>query len=223
MITRQRSRLRAPDGLDDHVSRIEAARLLGYPSSFKVRQLEMQGRLPAVRGRLGSAWYARSDILALRASPVAPVAVPPSREARAPAVAPASPGARGRRRTDPELITYLRDFGARSPATARGPTVADLVADMGVSIARAQKVFRFWLTHDGHPAAGQVRAHRGVGRPSEVPLAEGPAPSLAAPAERRSAARLGRAGLIRQLRSPDPAVRAAAFEGLKTKSPPADG
>lgn len=194
--------------------------MLGYPSSFKVRQLERQGRLPAVRGRLGSAWYARSDILALRGSPVAAGAVPAS---EAPGPAPAAPVGRGRRRTDPELITYLRDFGARSPATARAPTVADLVADMGVSIARAQKVFRFWLTHDGHPAAGQVRAQRGVGRPSEVALAEGPAPSLAAPAERRSAARLGRAGLIRQLRSPDPAVRAAAFEGLKTKSPPADG
>jgi len=193
--------------------------LLGYPSSFRVRQLEKQGRLPAVRGRLGSAWYARSDILALRVSPMAAVAVP-TRDAPG----PAPPVARGRRRTDPELITYLRDFAARSPATARAPTVADLVADMGVSIARAQKVFRFWLTHDGHPAAGRARSRRGAAPPSEGgALAEAPPPALAAPAERRSAARLGRAGLIRQLRSPDPAVRAAAFEGLKTKAPPADG
>lgn len=216
VITRKRGRLSVPVGLDDHVSRIEAARLLGYPSSFRVRQLEKQGKLKAVRGPMSSAWYARSDVLALRASERAPGF--PSGEHPFVATSPA------RRRSDPELIAYLRGFASAEAGADGAPSVADLVADMGISIARAQKVHRFWLTHDGHPAANEARARRAsAGRSRLSGEAVKATPTETAPAERRSAARLSRATLIRQLRSPDPTLRAEAYEGLRAKPRPGEG
>ena len=148
-MSRRKRRLDPPPALFDHVCRAEAAELLGYPSIFRVRELERQGRLTAARGPMASAWYPRQQVLALREEE-AP-ATPPSARARL-----AHPG---RRRTDAELIAYLR--GGPSAAGASPPTVADLVADTGVNIARAQKVYRFWLTHDRHPAAEDARAVRG--------------------------------------------------------------
>jgi len=186
--------------------------LLGYPSVFRVRQLEQEGRLKAARGVMGSAWYPRREVLALRDRENGPVAVPPGRVA---------PLATGRRRTDAELIAYLRGAVTSDPA-GRPATVADLVADTGVSIARAQKVYRFWLTHDRHPSAEHART--GVAAPAspspDGPSAAPPNPELL---ERRSSARLQRSVLIRQLRSADPAERAAAFAALKNARPPADG
>lgn len=211
-MARRRRRLDPPPGLPDPVSRAQAAELLGYPSVFRIRELEREGRLTATRGVMGSAWYPRRQVLLLREHE----AVPPS-------VAPVMRPASSRRRTDAELIAYLRC--ARPGDDARGgparpPTLADLVADTGVSIARAQRVYRFWLAHDVHPVAEQARGRR---RPAAVasPLAETPSSSPAA-SERRSAARLARAALIRQLRAPDPVLRAAAFSALKNSRPPAD-
>jgi len=198
---------------------------------FRIRELERQGRLTATRGAMASAWYSRQQILMVRHEEGA--APPPE--------APARPTP-GRRRSDAELIAYLRGAGTSAPAVAgRSPTLADLVADMGVSIPRAQRVYRFWLAHDVHPAAQQAR----TGRPpspgtmpttaaqaspstvaSERPTSPaGVANPPATPAnvpERRSHARLARATLIRQLRAADPALRAAAFSALKNTRPPAD-
>ncbi|HEY4183886.1 MAG TPA: hypothetical protein VGP07_02410 [Polyangia bacterium] len=209
---RKRGRLASPEGLSNHVSRAEAALLLGYPSPFKVRQLEKQGRLRAVRGAMASAWYPRSAVLALRDEEAARAGATPG--------SPIPPRAlAGRRRSDGELITYLRGFRSSEIAGSRAPTVADLVAEMGVSIARAQKVYRFWLHHDAHPTASAARA----GGP-RTPGGDAPGPPPAGPPlERRSVGRLERGALIRQLRSPDPALRAAAYESLKKKRPSADG
>jgi len=220
-MTRQRRRLTPPLGLADPVSRAQAAELLGYPSVFRIRELERQGRLTATRGVMGSAWYPRRDILTLREQEGAP---------------PRGPGetrpAPGRRRTDADLIAYLRGeaSGAHPPGVAgRAPTLADLVADTGVSIARAQKVYRFWLAHDAHPSAERARAGRRLpAAPPVLPAVApdaGPGASHTASAdvpERRSNARLARGTLIRQLRAADPALRAAAFAALKNTRPPAD-
>ena len=209
-MTRKRRRLAPPPGLSNHVSRVQAAELLGYPSVFRIRALEREGRLTPARGVMGSAWYPRQQVIALRDAEAAPE--PPSPGRAAP----------GRRRTDAELIAYLR--AARSsretaPSGQRLPTLADLVADTGVSIARAQKVYRFWLAHDAHPTAERARQGRGPGSDAP-PVAEGA--SSAPGSERRSPARLERAALIRQLREADPAVRAAAFAALKNTRPSSD-
>jgi hypothetical protein len=92
------------------------------------------------------------------------------------------------------------------------------VADTGVSIARAQKVFRFWLAHDAHPVAAAVRTAQGRRTSVMQTDPEGAPPR----SERRSPARVARASLIRDLRAADPAVRKAAFEELKRRRPSAD-
>ena len=190
--------------------------MLGYPSVFRVCELERDGRLTATRGVMGSAWYPRRQILMLRAQEGGMPAHPPAYRPKVP----------GRRRTDAELIAYLRGGTSGAPV-GRPPTPADLVADTGVSIARAQKVYRFWLAHDVHPAAEQARTGRQPpAEPASPPAGRAePAATSAHSAkgpERRSDARLARAALIRQLRAPDPALRAAAFAALKNTRPPAD-
>src|SRR3954471_7248678 len=101
--------MQPPSGFEDHLSRRQAARLLGLASEFKVRQLEREGRLHPVRGTMGSAWYPRSEVLALREPEVA------------------APG----RWSDGQLLALLRQ-----ELDGRPRTVADLVVEAGVSIAR---------------------------------------------------------------------------------------
>jgi hypothetical protein len=167
--------MQPPSGYEDHLSRRQAARLLGLQSEFKVRQLEREGRLHPVRGAMGSAWYPRGEVLALR-SPEAPQG----------------------RWSDGQLVALLRQ-----ELDGRPRTVADLVVEAGVSIARAERVYRFWLARDQHPMAARARG----------------APPAAAPksSERRSAGRLERDALIGQMRDPDPKVRAAAFARLRPR------
>jgi len=169
--------MQPPSGYEDHLSRRQAARLLGLPSEFKVRQLEREGRLHPVRGAMGSAWYPRGEVLALREPEVA---------------------ARGRW-SDGQLLALLRE-----ELDGRPRTVADLVVEAGVSIARAERVYRFWLAKDQHPTAARAR---GEGPRAEVPKSS----------ERRSAGRMERDTLIAQMRDPDPKVRAAAFEKLRPR------
>ena len=209
---KKQRRLRPPENLRDPVSRAEAAALLGFASEFKVRVLERAGTLRATRGIMGSAWYTRADVLAVRATQAAdpPGVLPVQGEA-------ANTGRAGRPRSDAELIAYLR---GPVPPGASPRTVADLVADTGVSIARAQKVFRFWLVNDAHPAAAAVRSTRAAEAGARPVIQT--APDAAASPERRSPARVARAGLIRELRAADPAVRKAAFEELKRRRPSAD-
>jgi hypothetical protein len=171
-----------PSGYEGYLSRRAAAALLGFGSEFKIRQLEKAGRLRPVRGAMGSAWYPRAQVVALRQAAEA-----------GGASAPAG------RWSDAALITHLR---------ARARSVVDLVADTGISITRAERVYRFWLAHDAHPVAGEVRAVK----------------ARAAALERRNPERLERDDLIRQLRDPNPRARAAAFEKLKPKrEPPSSG
>jgi hypothetical protein len=174
-IRRTRKEIPPPSGHEDHLSRRQAARLLGLPSEFKVRQLEREGRLHPVRGAMGSAWYPRGEVMALR-------------EPQAPAG----------RWSDGQLLALLRQ-----ELDGRPRTVADLVVEAGVSIARAERVYRFWLAKDHHPTAARVRGE--------------PAPPAPESSERRSAGRLERDALIAQMRDPDPKVRAAAFAKLRPR------
>jgi hypothetical protein len=167
-----RRRINPPSGCDDYLSRHEAARALGFASEFKVRQLEKEGRLRPVRGAMGSAWYPRAAVMALRAAQERAVVRHAGGEGNDLRARP----------SDGALIAYLRE---------RPRTIVDLVADTGISIARAERVYRFWAAHDTRPA----------------PAAE--------PAERRSGDRLERESLLRQLKDPDPRVRSAAFDELK--------
>src|SRR5262245_51066743 len=101
-----RRRLRPPSGYEGYLSRREAASVLGLPSEFRVRQFEKEGRLRPVRGVMGSAWYARSEVMALR-----------------PALA-AGPPAPGRRRwSDGELLAMLRQGGK---------SMVDLIVESGI-------------------------------------------------------------------------------------------
>jgi hypothetical protein len=170
--TTTRKTIRPPSGFEDHLCRRDTAALLGFASEFKVRQLEKEGRLRPVRGAMGSTWYPRGQIEALRGKLARPLA-------------PTAPRVRW---PDDALIALLRE---------KPRTVVDLVVDAGVSISRAERVYRFWLAHEGpreEPTAGQ---------------AEGPT-------ERRSGERLEHDALVRQLRDADPKVRVAAFEQLKS-------
>jgi hypothetical protein len=165
--------MQPPSGFEDHLSRRQAARLLGLPSEFKVRQLEREGRLHPIRGAMGSAWYPRAEVLALREPEVATG-----------------------RWSDGQLLALLRQ-----ELDGRPRTVADLVVEAGVSIARAERVYRFWLARDQHPTAARARGE--------------PAAPVVKSSERRSPARRERDALIAQMRDPDPRVRAAAFARLR--------
>ena len=175
IVRRTRKELQPPSGYEGHLSRRQAARLLGLPSEFKVRQLEREGRLHPVRGPMGSAWYPRGEVLALRA--------------------PEAPAGRW---SDGQLLALLRQ-----ELDGRPRTVADLVVEAGVSIARAERVYRFWLAKDHHPTAARVRGEPAAPEPKS--------------SERRSAGRLERDAIIVDMRDPDPRVRAAAFAKLRPR------
>jgi hypothetical protein len=199
--------------------------VLGFMSEFKVRQLETQGRLRSVRGVMGSAWYPRADVLALRGVLARPDGPRGGKAARP--SAPLAPSTGGRW-SDAALIAHLRGSRVGQTEPPRPRTVVDLVVDTGISIARAESVYRFWLAHDDHPLAEAVRAARSrsagtTARQFTVPSdpkvvgPSEPAAPDAAPAERRGQERLRRDTLIQQLRHPNPTARAAAFLGLKGK------
>ena len=115
--------IKPPSGFEDHLCRRDAAALLGFASEFKVRQLEKEGRLHPIRGAMGSAWYPRREVEALRSS-----------AGRTP-----SPTAPRVRWPDDALIALLRE---------KPRTVVDLVVDAGIPISRAERVFRFWRQHE---------------------------------------------------------------------------
>ena len=100
---------------------------LGFASEFKVRQLEKEGRLHPIRGAMGSAWYPRAQVETVR------------RALPRPAIT-AGPRARW---TDAALIALLRE---------RPRTVVDLVVDAGIPISRAERVYRWWRSHEAPPA-----------------------------------------------------------------------
>jgi hypothetical protein len=187
--------IRAPSGYEGYVSRKAAAAILGFASEFKVRQLERQGRLRPVRGVMGSAWYPRAAVEALREVGLGD---------------PVAKSARGAY-SDAALIAHLRGEPEGKPRT-----VVDLVADLGVPISRAERVYRFWLAHDAHPAAEVARTTREGKRTGTAAAQAGPAAAESA-SERRSDERLERDTLLQRMRDPDPRVRADAFEKLKKR------
>jgi hypothetical protein len=200
---RTRRSIGPPSGYEGFLSRRQAAAALGFASEFNVRRLEKEGRLRPVRGVMGSAWYPRAQVQALRDA----LAAPPAATVPAGLDPPPAPA----RWSDAQLIAHLRGRARAidGGAVSRPRTPVDLVADTGVSIARAERVYRFWLAHDAHPVASEVRAGARAGGGRASTRREG------APAERRSEARIERDALLQQMRDADPAVRAAAFEKLR--------
>ena len=197
---RERQPIRPPSGYEGFLSRRQTAAALGFASEFNVRRLEKEGRLRPVRGAMGSAWYPRAQVLAVREAMAAPAPSVGAAGTTADSRSAPAPG----RWSDAQLIAHLRsraravDGGGGS----RPRTPVDLVADTGISIARAERVYRFWLAHDAHPVASEARG-------------SAMAKVRPAPAERRGDARLERDALLQQMRDADPTVRATAFEKLR--------
>jgi hypothetical protein len=126
---------RTPPGCEDHLTRQQAALLLGFSSEFKIRQLEREGRLQAVRGSMRTAFYAPADVLAVKAE-----------------LAQESPGQEAADGwTDAELLLLLG-----SPNREGRPrTALDMVLETRISIDRAECVYAFWVSSRGAaPGAG---------------------------------------------------------------------
>jgi len=205
-----RKTVKPPPGCEGYLTRHQAAIRLRLRSEFKIRQFEREGRLNAVRGRMGTAFYPEGEVLALRSelgdAETRPVAG---------------------RWTDADLIALLR----QPTTTGRLRTAVDLVAETRISIARAERVYRFWCRHSqtlaarvtgaAHPLPKLLAEQASGSQPVDQPTPEArPEPAAAvsedsSASERRSASRLSHDGLIRSLRDPDPRVRARAFARLK--------
>src|SRR5215831_12439105 len=120
--TGTRQPIRPPSGYEGFLSRRQTAAALGFASEFNVRRLEKEGRLRPVRGVMGSAWYPRAQVAALREELTAPPVLD------APAAGADRPPLPARW-SDAQLIAHLRgrarvmDGGAAS----RVRTAVDLV------------------------------------------------------------------------------------------------
>lgn len=122
-VTSHRKAPRAPAGCEDHLTRQQAAQLLGFASEFKIRQLEREGRLRSVRGPMRTAFYARADVLALKAE-----------------LGNALPEEGSGAWTDAELLLLL----AHPNREGRVRGTLDLVLEARISIDRAERVHGFW-------------------------------------------------------------------------------
>jgi hypothetical protein len=178
--------LRAPAGCEAHLTRRQAAALLGFRSEFKVRELERQGLLRAVRGPMRTAFYPRPEVLALKARLALPEAGADASESW----------------SDADLIALL---GHPQPSGQRR-TALDLVLETHISIERAERVCAFWAKGTAAPASARAQ---------NPAVAAGRPPSPPAPPERRGQDRLVRDNLIRELRDPDPRTRQQAFARLR--------
>jgi hypothetical protein len=196
VIAKGRKTVRPPAGCEGHMTRREAAICLGLPSEYKIRQLEREGRLHAVRGRMGTAFYPESEVLNLRAE----LALPPS-----------LPG----RWSDADLIALLR----QPTASGRPRTAVDLVLEAKINISRAEKVYRFWHKSGAEPLSKPTACSQDVIPPAR-PVENANNSDTNSVAERRSPARRAHDGLVRALRDPDPQVRAQAFAKLKDSPRP---
>lgn len=115
---------RTPPGCEGHLTRQQAAQLLGFSSEFKIRRLEREGRLQSVRGPMRTAFYARADVLAVKA------------ELGREGLGQETPDGW----TDAELLHLL----ASPNREGRQRTALDLVLETRISIERAERVFAFW-------------------------------------------------------------------------------
>jgi hypothetical protein len=214
---RNRQPITPPEGYEGYLSRRQAAARLGLASEFKVRQFEREGRLHAVRGRMGAAFYPEAEVLGLRA-----------------ALARGGDEVGRGRWSDADLLALL----GQPASSGRQRTAVDLVTEARVSIARAERVYRFWASQTQGVWASQTQSGRtgGAPRPQAGPAPHRPAAreataplplvpdlprverQLAPPPlqtrERRSPSRVAHEELLRQMRDPDPRVRAAAFARL---------
>ena len=153
--TTARKNIRPPSGFENYLCRRDAAARLGFASEFKVRQLEKEGRLHPIRGAMGSAWYPPAQVDALRGG----------------AGRTLSPTAPRVRWPDDALIELLRE---------KPRTVVDLVVDAGIWISRAERVYRFWLAHEGQTVAREPRlAH--AARPASTSRPTPPVPPSSPP------------------------------------------
>jgi hypothetical protein len=183
--------LQSPIGCEGYLSRKQAAHALGFASEFKIRELERKGMLRSVRGPMRAAFYARPEILALKAQ------LALSEPGHVPADA----------WTDADLLALL----GHPKRSGEARTALDLVLETQISIERAERVFEFWRRCEpGSRSAG------GAARPASLPPRDtAPAPLAPTTHERRGEQRISRDGLIRDLRHPDPRVREQAFAQLK--------
>ena len=194
VIAKGRKTVRPPAGCEGHMTRREAAICLGLPSEYKIRQFEREGRLHAVRGRMGTAFYPESEVLNLRAE----LTLPPS-----------VPG----RWSDADLIALLRE----PTASGRPRTAVDLVLEAKINITRAEKVYRFWHKSDrAEPATTPAATPPEPALAPEATSDQQPRPT----GERRSPARRVHDDLVKALRHPDPHVRHQAFAKLKISPRP---
>lgn len=204
---------RTPPGCEDHLTRHQAAHLLGFSSEFKIRQLEREGRLQSVRGPRRTAFYARAQVLAIKAE-LGPERLGQERPGQA------SPGHDGW--TDAELLLLLA-----SPSRDGKPrTALDLVLQTRISIERAERVYAFWSNAHGAETEATTSPFTTQRGSAPAPMATSssfvvaeplrtPPPSAEDGNERRSERRRSRDNLIEQLRDPDPRVRDHAFALLK--------
>jgi hypothetical protein len=132
---------RTPPGCEDHLTRQQAAQLLGFSSEFKIRQLEREGRLQSVRGPMRTAFYARADVLAVKAEL--------GRELLG---QEATDGW-----TDAELLLLLRTPNR----DGRQRTALDLVLETRISIERAERVFAFWAGSQSGPGVALPQGQPG--------------------------------------------------------------
>jgi hypothetical protein len=181
----------SPTGCEGYLTRKQAARALGFASEFKIREFERKGLLRSVRGPMRTAFYARPEILTLKAQLALSEPGPVLADAW----------------TDAELLALLshpkRSGGKR--------TALDLVLETQISIERAERVFEFRRRSEpGARSAGEDTRPSNTSPPVEVHP-----PSSPTSHDRRGEERLSRDSLIRNLRDPDPCVREQAFLRLK--------
>lgn len=126
-----RKQPRRPHGCEGHLTRRQAAAVLGFASEFKIREYERQGLLRSVRGPMRTAFYPRAEVLALKARLAERESAPDD----------------GQAWSDADLIALL----ARPSPAGRERTALDLVTDARISIERAERVFAFWTAQQPTP------------------------------------------------------------------------
>ncbi len=196
-----RKHLRRPAGCEGHLTRRQAAAVLGFASEFKVREFERQGLLRSVRGPMRTAFYPRPDVLALKA-----------RLAQSERVSPDE-------WTDADLIALLE----HPTEAGQARTALDLVTETRISIERAERVHAFWAKGAGvsaphppstpHPLSSAqrplpaARGEAGSGAPHPPSSAQRPLPAT------RGEAGSGAPHPLSSAQRPLPAARGEAGSG----------
>ena len=196
-----RKNLQSPAGCEGYLTRQQAARVLGFASEFKIRELERKGMLHAVRGPMRAAFYPRPEVIAVKAKLALCNPDPACTDTW----------------TDAELLSLL---GHPKPSGERR-TAYDLVLETQISIERALRVCDFRATcapNAGAAVAPRSATKAGTKAESTAEAADASVDgrdTSATAHERRCAERLSHDSLVRSLRDPDPRVREQVFFKLK--------